>query len=950
MKKVFRKKTVRWVALVGLFSFFCGCSLTKSDEEKAEKFFQSGMKDLESHEYKSAILDFKNAVQKNPNLAKAYFQMGLAYVDSGKILLGFIEMRTAVRLAPENESFLNTYANLLLDHQYYKDAVKYLNPLLKRRPNDPGLQLKLANAQLKAKQFEPAADTFRQIIERKPNDVAAKIGLADALYGQNKFYEAQEILKETVSSAGNSVPARIALARFYEKRGRLDQAIGLFAKISHEFSNDPEAQLAYAQYLIRREKTATAGKVVDEATKRGLEAPMLLYIKAYLADKEGREDVALKILEKAVQLFPNDPRSWKFLGDQYVRISQYAKAREAYLKALSKGGEKADQRLDVAFTYDREGEYEKAASEVLRVLDAYPNNSRAHYLHGKLLLRQGKKEPAKEAFRLAKAYDAENSGAYYYCGLGLFEEGLYERAKMEVTTALSLRPDFTSARMLMGRIYFHLDENENALKAVNRVLAVRPDDPDARKLRGDIYVRMKNYRAALRDYGFLESLDPENPNIQFRMAALYQAGGQDEKALAKFEKLSKTYPDKSELLKRITQIYMDMKNCHKAIDICRKYRVENPDSLGIGILNSQVLIKCGEEDQAGKLLERLAKAHPNSDKPYLMLGKLAIDSEKDPSSAIQYFQRAVDGNPQSVSAHLGLADVYERVGRDDLAEKNYQEALEIEPDNVFALNNLAFLYARSDENLDKALSLARRARKLAPNDSDVLDTLAFIHLKKGAFLLAQKSLLEAYDKDPENGSVNYTLGIYEFRHNNFLEAKEYFDQALKFGVDALTPKEIMAYKNRIKKIEEDMNTAGTSVAKGEIENAITLYEEILRKTGFYAPAAARLAAIYAEAGQKVDRAFDLAEKAKKKLPADPYLLDTLGLIYFKKGSFLMAKRYFDEAIIISPETARFHYHLGLVYLRENDSKTAAHALQQSIKLGLSGKSLDSARRLLKEIS
>ncbi len=949
MKKAFQNNTVLWILILGLFSFVSGCSLTKSDEEKAEDFFQSGMAFMESQQYKTAVLEFKNAVQKNPELAKAYFQLGLAYIAQREVLLGFIEMRTAVRLDPENDSFLNTYTDLLLEYHYYKDAAKYLKTILKRSPNDTALQLKLGNAQLKANRFDQAAETFGQVIEKQPDSVKAKIGLAAVLVSQNKFYGAEKLLKENVSVAPNSAEARIALARFFEKRRRFDQAGSIFAQVSHDFPDDPEAQIAYAQYLIRRKKLQAARQVANMAAKRGLEAPTLLHIEAYLEDKDGKTQAALKTLKKAIQLFPDDPKSWIFLGDQHIRMKQYAKARQAYRQALSKGAEKSDQMLDVAFTYYREGEYGKATSEVKKVLEEYPNSSRAHYLYGRLLREQGKRDSAKEAFRLSKAYDSENSGAHYYYGLSLFEEGEYERAKMAVSTALSLQPSSTRAQMLLARIHFRLNNNEKALKMVNRVLEARPNDVEARRLRGEAYARMKRYSAAARDYSFVTSHDSKDPNTLFRLAEIYQAQGQTEKALAAYDRISSTYPDKSRLLRRITQIYMEMDNCKEAIDTCRKYRADNPEILKIGLVNSQVLVKCGEKKQARKLLEHLAKVHPSSTRPYLMLGDLSLDGAKDMKVAIGYFEKAAERDPHSASAYLGLADAYEQMGQANLAERSYQKAIEIEPDSVVALNNLAFLYARSDGNLDKALPLAARAEKLAPKDPDVLDTLGLIHLKKGAFLLAQKNFLDALKQDSENGSVNYHLGVYKYLHNDFEAAKKYFEQAIKFGVDGLTSKQILSYEDHIKRTERDMAAASADAAQGELEKAISLYEEILSAIGFYAPAAAKLASIYAESNRELDRALELAEKAKKMLPADPHLLDTLGLIYLKKGSFLIAKRYFNEAISVSPETALFHYHLGLLYFREHKNEMATHALRHSIKLGLSGKSLESARRMLKEL-
>jgi Tfp pilus assembly protein PilF len=212
------------IIIIGFLFLFSGCSLLESDEEQAEDFFHSGITKMEANQLKSAIIEFKNAISKNPKLAKAHFQLGLAYIASHQILSGFIQMRTAVRLDPQNDAFLDTYANLLFERHYYSDAAKYFEKLVERKQKTIKLLLLLGTAQLKAKHSEKAIETFNQIIIKQPNNVPAKIGLADALYNLNQRNEAQKTLEEAASTAKDNIEAQIALAGFYEKRNQYDMA------------------------------------------------------------------------------------------------------------------------------------------------------------------------------------------------------------------------------------------------------------------------------------------------------------------------------------------------------------------------------------------------------------------------------------------------------------------------------------------------------------------------------------------------------------------------------------------------------------------------------------------------------------------------------------------------------------------------------------------------------
>ena len=296
-----------------------------------------------------------------------------------------------------------------------------------------------------------------------------------------------------------------------------------------------------------------------------------------------------------------------------------------------------------------------------------------------------------------------------------------------------------------------------------------------------------------------------------------------------------------------------------------------------------------------------------------------------------------------------MANAYEKIGQLDSAEESYKTLLEIEPSNIFALNNLAYLYARSDQNLDSSLSLAMKAKKLAPNDADISDTLGLIHLKKGSFLFSKQYLEDAIVKAPDNAGINFHLGDYYYRQNDFTAAKKYFKKALSLGLGKEEKTTLYVYKRQMSAIEKQQKVAETHEKKGDTKEAITHYEKILKTIGFYTPVACKLAHLYADSGQNLDRALDLAMKAKANLPKDPYLLDTLGMIYLKKGSLFMSKRFLDEAVNISPKIGLFHYHLGLLYLRRDEKKPATKELQQAIKLGLDETHLESARMLMEKI-
>ena len=90
---------------------------------------------------------------------------------------------------------------------------------------------------------------------------------------------------------------------------------------------------------------------------------------------------------------------------------------------------------------------------------------------------------------------------------------------------------------------------------------------------------------------------------------------------------------------------------------------------------------------------------------------------------------------------------------------SYEKALSINPDNVVALNNLAYFYLEKSQ-LDKALDFGNRALALSPDLAEVLDTVARVHMAKNEFATAVDYLSKAVS----NGSVSEEIYL------NYVEA------------------------------------------------------------------------------------------------------------------------------------------------------------------------------------
>ena len=167
---------------------------------------------------------------------------------------------------------------------------------------------------------------------------------------------------------------------------------------------------------------------------------------------------------------------------------------------------------------------------------------------------------------------------------------------------------------------------------------------------------------------------------------------------------------------------------------------------------------------------------------YAMLGQL-FTSQRRLDDARKEFEGLARRQPRSVQAHTMVATLLEAQGRADEARKRYELILTIDSEAPIAANNLAWMQAESNGNLDVALQLAQTASRGLPDDPFVSDTLGWIYYKKNLANLAIPPLRRSVEKAPDNAVVHFHLGLAYAKTGDTEKARSSLERALKLQPD-----------------------------------------------------------------------------------------------------------------------------------------------------------------------
>ena len=139
-------------------------------------------------------------------------------------------------------------------------------------------------------------------------------------------------------------------------------------------------------------------------------------------------------------------------------------------------------------------------------------------------------------------------------------------------------------------------------------------------------------------------------------------------------------------------------------------------------------------------------------------------------------------------------------------------------------------------------------------------------------------------------------------------------------------------------------------AQGKRQEAQKSYEETIAAVPAAAVAANNLAFLYAEDGQNLDTALQLASTAKKLLPESSEVDDTLGWVYYKKNLASLAIPPLEDSLKKRPNNPIALYHLGMTYAKVGDKVKSRDALERALKLNLRQAYVASARETLATVT
>jgi tetratricopeptide (TPR) repeat protein len=475
------------------------------------------------------------------------------------------------------------------------------------------------------------------------------------------------------------------------------------------------------------------------------------------------------------------------LAAEYVKLGMISEALEHAEISIKKDPKLADARLLLGGLYSTLKVYDKAIAQYEEVLRLEPSNTEAPMYIGAVFAEQKQYDKAIKYFE-ALAKNPEYGTPYlawYYVGRIRSEQtgkSFLKASEAAYHKALKLKPDHLETVLALGSLYTKSERESKAVDLYKNFQREHGVQPRLAELLSQAYLEQERYDLAYEQLEILEANSDDSLNAKVKMALVLIEQKKFEKAVTKLKEVLRQVPDSDKIRFYLAAIYEEINKTPEAIEQFSRIPAES-QYYGESIVHAAYLLKQSKKiDQAIDLIKAGLEKRKDVSQFYAIYASL-LDEKSEYKKAAQILDEGTTKFPENVQLRFFLGTIQDRMGNKKKVIENMKMVIEMDPNHVQGLNYLAFTYADSNNNLEEAEKLVRRALEIEPNDGYILDTMGWILFKRGNFPESIKMLEAAYKNQPNESIIAEHLGDAYNKHQLTEKARQMYQKAAESEVD-----------------------------------------------------------------------------------------------------------------------------------------------------------------------
>jgi tetratricopeptide (TPR) repeat protein len=615
-------------------------------------------------------------------------------------------------------------------------------------------------------------------------------------------------------------------------------------------------------------------------------------------------DAASQILEKQ----PDNEQALLLFADASRTPDDIADARKRIQSLREKGQDRAIYHLALASLDLRQNEQPRAESELKTAVKLDPKSIEAHAALASLYWSRNDLKEADQAFKTAVELAPPRSPARMrYVDFLLKTRGNAEAKKILEETNQKL-PDYLPPRVLLMKMACAEHQNDDCVARVKNVLSQDSINYDALFQDGISNLAKGDAVGAIRDFEYLSNAYRQNPLVRYQLALAYL--------------LYSNSKDMSEANRR-NAVDAAESRLNEAVGL-------EPRFDRAAMLLAELKLRKGNPAAAVELLEPLTKERPQIAQAQYLLATAYLAQRKS-DQALAVYRNMTELFPNDPQPSFLIGNVLLGQGKQADARKAFAKSNEVSPDYLPAVERLVDLDI-ADKQYAAAMDRVQKVIDKDPKLASPWGLRAKIYLAQRDFTHAEPDLLKAIELDPKLEVAYQLLAQLYVASNRQEEAIAKLTAFVENNKGAPAVPALM----QLATIQERLK---------HFDAARDAYEKVLTVAPNVPLALNNLAVLYSEHFGQLDKAYDLAKKAKEAVN-DPHIADTLGWILFKRADYNGALPLLQDGAAKLPNLPEIQFHLGMTYYMLGEEGPARDALQKAVDAPADFPAKDQARRRL----
>lgn len=623
--------------------------------------------------------------------------------------LAFSALPSNAQMTPEASKLYQEACSA--EHQQdLKEAIAKLEQAIELSGGDVMLYTKLAGIYSEIDEYDKALANYNKVIKLKPDDAFVYISIGSIYENQTKYKDALtaynkalDIFPEYKYNYFNIGNVQYQLGNYPEAIKNYNAFLETYAQHSESRENLAASYLAVKDYTNATKQYQAIFDKNPENFKNFSEYGIALL-------NSDNSDKAAEMLEKAIEINPENDSAHLGLAQAYQDLGKNDLAYEQYQVVLKKVPNLYTVRLDYANLLADMSKNTEAIEQYNMYIKAYPNDIRGYKNIAAVYKELGNFDKALENYLIAESKDTNDINLKKDIAICYHNKKEYQNALKYYDLILAAQPNDADVKLNKAIALHGLNKYDDAITIYQELLAAKNDKAIKENLnnalvaRGHELIEAQDYAKAIDNFKTAIKGGFGDGYVYYGLAKAYRATGDNTKASENYEKAISIDPDKtvysaeysefiSSLYKPKVKVQTTNENELPSINLT----LENVEETPVNNVKTQPVIK-----SSSIIMKQNEDFITEGDKNY---------KSNNYEAAVKNYQDALQLIPNDAVTLLKIGNIYKLKEDNTKAVNFYQKSIIVNPDYTDGWFNLGLAYANennlieSQKSFEKVISL-----------------------------------------------------------------------------------------------------------------------------------------------------------------------------------------------------------------------------------------------------